>query len=248
MRRNRYSKPITNSRESGSISRIRLLLFCTVAVPPVLFVVLNGYLTILSAGELVFTYMLGSPVFIAFMVVYMGTPFVVLAMSLKRIRKYEESLSGEIGSNNSNTLKNAQTAVGHFSSALIGDLIFGSTVGPLIIAVEAELEGFRFFAALLAGPATILLAAILLFLTTVSLLERRAHYVPIERHFFSVKAKLVFGVVFTPLVIIFLFSSMVLMILEISTGGGEMMMRDRWTCADDSRPAATTRFVSSPIG
>ena len=212
-------------RDAGSgqtVLRIWLFLLGTVALPPVLFVALNAYLTIFEAGELVVTYMLGSPAFLAFMAVYMGAPFVVLAASLRDIETYEGHLQERRDTSAPAALVSAERAVGRFAWLLIADLIFGSTVGPVIIVLDANLEGFRLAAALIAGPATILLAAIPLFLATVSLLERRARNVPIDRRFFSVKTKLVFGVVFTPLVIIFLFASMVLMMLEVAAGGGDV--------------------------
>jgi len=207
-------------------SRIWLLLFGTVAIPPALFVGLNVYLTIFAAEELVVSYMATSPVFLAFMVIYMGLPFVALATSLGRIRSFESGsparTDARARSDDSADLRGAQNAVGRFAWILIGDLVFGSTVGPLIIALDAQLDGFRFFAALMAGPATILLAAIPLLLTTVSLLEGRAYNVPIDTRLFSVKAKLVFAVVFTPLVIIFLFGSMIFMMVDIAATGGEI--------------------------
>ncbi|MEX2445583.1 MAG: methyl-accepting chemotaxis protein [Alkalispirochaeta sp.] len=193
---------------------IRLVLLGALAFPPVLYVALNAYLTIFDAGELLLVYMLGSPVFLLFMAVYMTTPFGALWISLRDIRAYE--------SNPDTTLRAAQSSVRRFAWILMGSFIFGSTVGPLIIALDAELQGFRFAAALLAGPSTILLAAIPLFLTTISLIERRAATVPIDTTFFSVRSKLVFSVVFTPLVVIFLFASMTLMILETLATGGEI--------------------------
>ena len=143
-----------------------------------------------------------------------------------RIRSFESGsparTDARARSDDSADLRGAQNAVGRFAWILIGDLVFGSTVGPLIIALDAGLGGFRFFAALMAGPASILLAAIPLLLTTVSLLEGRAYNVPIDTRLFSVKAKLVFAVVFTPLVIIFLFGSMIFMMVEIAASGGEI--------------------------
>ncbi len=206
----------------ASSTRIWVLLLITVALPPVLFVGLNAYLTIFTAEELVVTYMLSSPAFLAFMAVYMGVPFVALAVSLRSIQAFESLASDEPTKDNGDVRERAQGAVGRFAWILIGDFVFGSTVGPLIIALDAQLTGFRFFAAMLAGPATILLAAIPLFLTTVSLIERRAARVPMDTRLFSVRVKLVLAVVFTPLVIISLFGSMVLMILEVGATGGRI--------------------------
>lgn len=207
---------------TASSTKIWVFLLITVALPPVLFVGLNAYLTIFTARELVVTYMLSSPAFLAFMAIYMGVPFVALAAGLHRIRAFENLASDGTKAEHESALPRAQAAVGHFAWTLIGDLIFGSTIGPLIIALDAELTGFRLVAALLAGPATILLAAIPLFLTTLSLLERRASRVPMDTRLFSVRMKLVLSVVFTPLVIISLFGSMVLMILEVAATGGEI--------------------------
>ena len=207
---------MANSESPVSSLRIGLLLLITVGFPPVLFVALTAYLAIFGAAELVVTYMLGSPVFLLFMAIYMGTPFVALHRSLHNIRAYE----GHAETVPPAVKAVAQRAVRSFAWLLTGALIFGSTVGPLIIALNAGLPGFRFGATMLAGPAAILLAAIPLFLSTISLLERRATSVPIDTRYFSVKSKLVFSVVFTPLVVIFLFSSMTLMILETINRGG----------------------------
>lgn len=205
-----------------SPSRIWILLAGTVAIPPLLFVALNAYLTIFEARELVMTYMVGSPVFLAFMAVYMGTPFVALAMSLRALSAYDAAPEADTGTRaaSSVTARRAERAVPRFAWLLIADLVFGSTVGPLIIALHAGLESFRFLAALLAGPATILLAAVPLLLTTVSELERRAQRVPIGDRLFSVAVKLVFAVVFAPLVVVSLFGSMILMMVEVAAGGG----------------------------
>ncbi len=200
--------------EPRSRARIWLLLLGTVAVPPALFVGLNTYLTIFALSELVLGHMLGSAAFLVFMAVYLGVPLVALFRSLRSLR--------DLADGSPERLRRARGAVRQFAWVLIADLFFGSTVGPLIIALEANLHGFRLLAALSAGPATILLAAIPLLLATVGDLERRAQHVPIDNRLFSVGTKLIFSVVFAPLVIIFLFASMILMMVEIAINGGSI--------------------------
>ena len=112
---------------------------------------------------------------------------VALAASLRDLRAFAGRPADEKTQASSGQLHRAQRAVGRFAWILIADLVFGSSVGPMIIAMHADLEGFRFAAALLAGPATILLAAIPLLLSTVADLERRARDVPVGTRLFSVR-------------------------------------------------------------
>lgn len=200
--------------------RLWLLLAMTVLLPPMLYVVLTSYFTIYSTESVLIDYMLASPPFLVFLVFYMGIPPVALSHELRHIHKFEST-------GNAEDHERAGRSVTRFANVLLAVLAAGSVVGPVIIALapvfpamslttaeSSSMSGLRFSAAIIAGPASILLASIPLFLNTVGILEQRVHSISSGRKIFSIERKLLLGFVFAPLVVVALFSSLFLMMLE----------------------------------
>lgn len=185
-----------------------------------LYVGLAHYLTIFPVSRLVVDFMLTSVPFLAFFFLYAGLPPFFLWLQLRAISRYERS-------NRQRDYKAAACAVPRFASSLLWVLVAGSIIGPNMIALTAvypslsfvatesfDLSSLRYAAAIFAGPATILLAAIPLFLKTVGALESRIAFIQIPEEVFSLKRKLALGFVFAPLVVVSLFGSLSFMVLE----------------------------------
>ncbi len=208
-----------------SSRRLWFLLATVLLVPPVFYVFLSAYFTIYEPVPMVRDFMFGSPLFLAFFVAYAGVPTFSLARSLRDIRVFEASMEKP---------ERASPAVRTFANTLIGSLTVGSLLGPAIIALTAlnpglsltatqglEMSGLRITAAILSGPASILLVAIPLYLQTIATLERRSRNVPVGNGVFSLERKLALGFVFAPLVVISLFGAMSLMLIENAVLGME---------------------------
>lgn len=197
------------------------LLAASMLLPPSLYVVLSAYFTIYEPLVLIVDYMLASPPFLVFLLVYFAVPPLYLRSALRSIDAYERTPDER-------NRDPAAAAVPRFATALAATLAGGSVVGPNIIALTAaaamEMSALRYAAAILAGPASILIAAIPLYLQTVGTLERRAQRVPVGGRIFSLERKLAVGFVFAPLVVIALFGSMSMMLLEQARTGGEIVI------------------------
>ena len=216
-----------NMDSKASTRRLWLFLIAALVFPPVFYVILAAYFTIYEPAAMVFHYMLSSPLFLVFIVAYMGVPPVSLERSLRRIRDYETNPAAA-------STERASHAVRTFANVLIATLTAGSLIGPMIIALTAlnpgfsltaghaiEMSGLRVSAAILSGPASILLVAIPLYLQTIAALERRSRAVPVGDGVFSLERKLALGFVFAPLVVISLFGAMSLMLLKNAMLGME---------------------------
>ena len=209
--------------------KLYIMAAATVLLPPLLYPVLTSYFVIYPPLRLLRDFMTASPPFLVFLVLYLSIPALLLRRSLGAIAQYETH-------NNSPALTmRAANATANFANGLLLVLLAASVVGPTLIAATALYPGLslssdspfamsylRLTAAILAGPAAILIAAVPLFLQTVGNLERRAQGVPTTGRIFSLERKLALGFVFAPLVIVSLFGSMVFMILEMVRVEGEI--------------------------
>ncbi len=204
----------------GSPAKIWLLLTATIVGPPVLYVALSQYLTIFPAMRLTVDLMFSSVPFLVFFLLYMGLPPLFLHRQLSALNRYQNAHDGA-------SYDDAACAVPRFAYLFLGVLVAGSLIGPHMIVLTAlypslsfistdvfEISILRYVAAVLAGPATILLASIPLFLKTIGALERQVTAIQIPEEIFSLKQKLALGFVFAPLVVVSLFGSLSFMILE----------------------------------
>ncbi len=211
---------------SSSKNSVWFLLFLTIAGPPVLYIALSAYLTIFPPARLVVEFMFTSYPFLLFFALYMGLPPLFLQKQLRAVARYRSS-------GNAEDRDAAACAVPRFAYSLLAVLIAGSIVGPNMIVLTAirpalsytaseafHVSGLRYVAALFAGPATILLAAIPLMLNTVGSLEKHMTFIGIPKEIFSLKQKLALGFVFAPLVVVSLFGSLIFMVMENLNVGG----------------------------
>ncbi len=211
------------------------LLAATLLLPPPLYVLLAAYFTIYDPAVLALDYMLASPPFLLFIAAYVAVPPLALRNGLNAIRRYEGER--EVEREGEGARLRAERAVPRFAGVLAATLAAASILGPNIIVLTArfpalsltsstvlEMSGLRYTAAILAGPASILIAAIPLYLKTVGVVEHRAHTVPVGRRLFSLERKLALGFVFAPLVVITLYGSMSMMFLETVRIGGDIVV------------------------
>lgn len=222
-------KDINRSSKYDQGFKLYIMAAATVLLPPLLYPVLTSYFVIYPPLRLLRDFMLTSPPFLVFLVLYFSVPALLLLRSIGAITQYETNTRSPAV-----TLR-AANATANFANGLLVVLLAASVVGPAIIAATALYPGLsltsdapfamsylRFTAAILAGPAAILIAAVPLFLQTIGNLERRAQGVPTSGRIFSLERKLALGFVFAPLVIVSLFGSMVFMILEMVRVEGEI--------------------------
>jgi len=201
----------------------------TVLLPPLLYPVLTSYFVIYPPLRLLRDFMAASPPFLVFLALYISIPALLLRRSLSAITRFETKSSSPA------VTTRAADATANFANGLLLVLLAASIVGPGLIAATALYPGLsltsdspfamsylRLSAAILAGPAAILIAAVPLFLQTTGSLERRAQGVPTTGRIFSLERKLALGFVFAPLVIVSLFGSMIFMILEMVRVEGEI--------------------------
>ncbi|TVR91822.1 MAG: hypothetical protein EA428_05000 [Spirochaetaceae bacterium] len=224
-------KDINRNRKHQEELKLHLMVATTVLLPPLFYPILTSYFVIYPPLRLLRDFMMASPPFLVFLVLYLSIPALLLHRSLRAITRYEASNASPV------VTVRAANATANFANGLLLVLLAASLVGPALIAATAiypslsltsdapfAMSYLRLTAAILAGPAAILIAAVPLFLKTVSNLERRAQTVPTSGRIFSLERKLALGFVFAPLVIVSLFGSMVFMILEMVRVEGNIVI------------------------